>query len=45
MTYVLGAGSTAPREGGWYAKVRDAVLKRHPILEGLDGLGVSTLNL
>lgn len=45
LTYALGTGSTAPREGQWYAKVREAVLERHPVLKGLHGHGFSTLDL
>lgn len=45
LTYALGTGTTQPREGNWYAKVREAVLERHPILEGLHERNVSTLDL
>ena len=45
LTYAMGTGSVAPSGSGWYAKVRQAVLERHSVLHGLDGCGVSTLDL
>lgn len=45
LTYALGTGTTQPREGRWYAKVREAVLERHPVLQRLHEHKVSTLDL
>ncbi len=45
LTYALGTGTTQPREGRWYAKVREAILERHPVLQRLHDHKVSTLDL
>ncbi len=45
LTYALGTGTTEPREGNWYVKVREAVLECHPVLQRLHEHQVSTLDL
>jgi len=44
ITIALGKGSVAPN-GRWYAKVREAVIGRHPVLLQLEALGVTSLDL
>lgn len=44
LLFALGKSTVAAR-GNWYSQVREATLAKHPVLNGLEGYGISTVDL